>query len=180
MSKSTLRSKILSHRKIKFKYVNLDFKKIYNLIDSLKINNPVVGGYYPVKYEIDCLDIMKKFEKKKYRLSLPIIKNNFSMEFYSYTQNLPLTLNKYGIPEPLVKKLVQPNIILVPLVAFDDRLFRIGYGGGYYDRYLNKYKKKKKIFTIGLAFSFQKVQRVPNEIFDHKLDFVMTEKKIFK
>ena len=102
------------------------------------------------------------------------------MKFYSYTHNLPLIINKYGIPEPLIKKLVYPNIILVPLVAFDDRLFRIGYGGGYYDRYLEKYKKQKKICAIGFAFSFQKVQKVPNEIYDHKLDFVITEKKLFK
>ena len=61
------------------------------------------------------------------------------------TKNL-LKLNKYGIPEPEKIKKVFPDIILVPLVAFDNRLYRIGYGGGYYDRYIEKLFQIKKIY----------------------------------
>ena len=180
MSKPLLRSKILKLRKLKYSRTALNFTKINNLIKNQKIINPIIGGYFPVSYEIDCLEIMKKFEIKKYRLSLPIIKNKNSMEFYSYSKNFPLTINKYGIPEPIERRLVLPNILFVPLVAFDNRLFRIGYGGGYYDRYLNKYKKKRNICSIGFAFSFQEVMKVPNEKFDQKLDFIITEKKIYR
>jgi 5-formyltetrahydrofolate cyclo-ligase len=85
-------------------------------------------------------------------------------------------INKYGIPEPTSNKIMYPSILLVPLVAYDEKLYRIGYGGGYYDRYLKKIKKRKKIVTIGLAYSFQKVKKIPIKEHDMKLDFVMTEK----
>ena len=67
-----------------------------------------------------------------------------------------------------------PNILLVPLVAFDNNYNRIGYGGGFYDRYIKKLKKKKKIVTIGLAYSFQKVKKIPVSEHDIQLDFVIT------
>jgi 5-formyltetrahydrofolate cyclo-ligase len=87
-----------------------------------------------------------------------------------------LTINKYGIPEPTSKKIIYPNILLVPLLAFDKYLNRIGYGGGYYDRYIKKIKTKKKILTIGLAYSFQKVKEIPVNKYDKKLDYIITEK----
>ena len=64
----------------------------------------------------------------------------------------------------------------LPLVAFDENLNRLGYGGGYYDRYIQKYKKNKKIITIGLGYSFQKVKKIPLGKNDMKLDFIITEK----
>ena len=73
-----------------------------------------------------------------------------------------------------------PNILFVPLVAFDDKLYRIGYGGGYYDRYLAKLEKKKLFKSIGFAFSFQKVNEIPTNNFDKKLDLVITENKFYK
>ena len=68
------------------------------------------------------------------------------------------------------------NILLVPMVAFDKHFNRIGYGGGFYDRYIEKIKKKKNIITIGLAYSFQKVSKIPADEYDMKLDFIVTEK----
>ena len=65
----------------------------------------------------------------------------------------------------------------MPLVAFDKHLNRIGYGGGFYDRYLKKVKKIKNIVTIGLAYSFQKVQKIPVNKYDIKLDFIVTNEK---
>jgi len=116
--------------------------------------------------------------KKSSQISLPKIKKNFKMDFYHWSVEQPLSINQYGIPEPITNKVVYPSILLVPLVAFDKRLNRIGYGGGFYDRYIKKIKKKKKIFTIGLAYSFQKIRNVPINKYDTKLDFILTEKKI--
>ena len=65
------------------------------------------------------------------------------MNFYSWSFNDILILNKYGIPEPEIKQKVYPDIIMVPLVAFDKKLYRLGYGGGFYDRYIEKLSKKK-------------------------------------
>ena len=79
-----------------------------------------------------------------------------------------------------VIKNVFPNICIVPLVAFDDRGYRIGYGGGYYDRTLPILKKlNPKFFSIGLAYSFQQYKQIPEEETDAKLNFILTEKKIF-
>ena len=98
------------------------------------------------------------------------------MDFFSWNSKEPLSINKFGIPEPLSKKILYPNIMLVPLLAFDKNLNRIGYGGGYYDRYLKKIKKIKDVLTIGLAYSFQKVKKIPTKQHDIKLDFIVTEK----
>ena len=99
------------------------------------------------------------------------------MNFYKWKKNDILILNKYGVPEPINSKKKIPSIILLPLIAFDKKKNRIGYGKGYYDRYLNKYlKSHKKILTIGIAFSFQKHHKLPVNNKDFKLDYILTEK----
>ena len=98
------------------------------------------------------------------------------MDFFHWFTGDPLVINQYGIPEPISDKIRYPDILLVPLVAFDDNLNRIGYGGGFYDRYIKRVRKIKKIFTIGLAYSFQKIKKIPISSHDIKLDYIITEK----
>jgi 5-formyltetrahydrofolate cyclo-ligase len=82
--------------------------------------------------------------------------------------------------EPIKSKAVIPNVIIVPLLSFDNNKYRLGYGKGFYDRYLNRYLKKfKNIITIGIAFSFQKYHKLPVNNNDVKLDYILTEKGIF-
>ena len=100
------------------------------------------------------------------------------MDFFCWSSQDPLQINKFGIPEPTSGKMVVPNILLVPLVAFDKNNNRIGYGGGFYDRYIKKIKKIKKIITIWLAYSFQRINQIPANKYDVKLDFIVTNKKI--
>ena len=102
------------------------------------------------------------------------------MDFYEWSKDNPLKINKYGIIEPLSNKKVYPDVLLVPLLAFDRQLNRLGYGGGFYDRYIEKIETDKKIIKIGLAFSYQKIKKVPINKFDKKLDIIITEKKILK
>ena len=101
------------------------------------------------------------------------------MEFHEYKTTDPLYVNKYGIPEPQIKKKIIPNVLLIPLVAFDKKLNRLGYGGGFYDRFIER-TSKISLIKIGLAFSHQRVENVPTEKFDKKLDFIITEKEIFR
>ena len=177
MNKSQIRKKILKIRELNSsKNLKINFECIFKLLKKKKIVYRIVGGYYPYNHEIDVIEILEKFEKKKYKVSLPKIKKSFQMSFFNWSKNDPLEINKYGIPEPISDKEIYPDILLVPLLAFDNRLFRIGYGGGYYDRYIEKIKKKKKIITIGLAYSFQKVKKLPINKYDIKLDFVVTDK----
>ena len=179
MIKSKLRNKVLKIRKIVNEHnINIDFNKVYKLIKKNNLVKKSIGGYFPVNYEVDDLEILKQFAKKKYQISLPVIKKNFEMDFYEWSFDDPLKINRYGIPEPNSKKLVYPDIILVPLVAFDKNLNRLGYGAGYYDRIIEKLSKKKKILKIGLALSVQKINNIPVTKYDKKLDYIVTDKYI--
>ena len=145
MLKSKLRSKLIKLRKLKFnKNFKINFQKIKNLIHKSNLKKPIIGGYYPVNYEIDCLEILENLEKQKFRICLPKIKKNNLMNFYEYSFKDPLAINKYGIPETISKNIIIPDILLVPLLGFDKKRFRLGYGGGYYDRYIDKFENKKK------------------------------------
>ncbi len=183
MLKSELRKKILKVRK-KFntKNIQLNFKQIVKILKKEKVTNQItIGGYYPVNFEIDDLILLRKFKKNKFNISLPIIKKNFQMDFYSWSFSEPLKINKYGIPEPEAKNIVYPDVLLIPLVAFDKNLNRLGYGGGgYYDRLIEKLSKKKNIIKIGLAFSIQEIDKVPTNMYDQKLDYIVTNKNIIK
>ncbi len=175
MNKSEIRKKILKIRKQKkLNNKNINFQEILKILKKSKTIGRIVGGYYPYNYEVDPLKILEKFEKKNYLISLPKIEKNSHMNFFRWSTKEPLAINKYGIPEPTSNIMIHPNILLVPLVAFDNHFNRIGYGGGFYDRYIKKLKKEKKIITIGLAYSFQKVRKVPINKYDIKLDFVVT------
>ena len=177
--KKKLRKKILKIRKkIYSNSKKIDFTKILNLIKKQKKNSKSIGGYFPVNYEIDDLEILKKLEKKKYKICLPVVKKNFDMDFYNFSFDDPLIVNKYGIPEPRKKNIIYPDIILIPMVGFDKSLNRLGYGGGYYDRVIEKYMKKKKFLKIGLAFSAQKITDLPVSKYDKKMDYIITEKYI--
>ena len=151
-----------------------------DLLKKEKLTKKNIGGYYPVNFELDDLSILKELEKKNFNISLPKIKKNYDMDFYRWSFNEPLKINKYGIPEPVSKILIYPDILLVPLVAFDKKLNRLGYGGGYYDRLIEKLTKRKKILKIGLAFSVQKINKVSINKYDKKLDYVLTNKYIIK
>jgi len=100
------------------------------------------------------------------------------MNFYKWKYLDPLKINKYGIPEPFKsKKFYKPNIVLLPLLAFDEEKNRLGYGKGYYDKFLTKYlRSNKNVLTIGVAFSFQKYNKLPINKNDVKLNYIFTEK----
>ena len=177
MNKSVIRKKILKVRKKKSKNLEINFRNILKILNKSKTSGKIIGGYYPYNHEVNTLKILEKFEKLNYQISLPKIKKNFQMDFFKWSVKDLLSINKYGIPEPITDKIVYPNILLVPLIAFDKHLNRVGYGGGFYDRYLERVKKIKNIMTIGLAYSFQKVQKIPVNKYDIKLDFIITNKK---
>ena len=181
MNKYQIRNKIIKIRKKKFnKDLKINLGKFISFLKIDKLNFKSIGGYYPSNYEIDDLDILDLLEKKNFKVSLPIIKKDNQMNFYSWSRNDPLKINKFGIPEPVSSKIFYPDILLVPLVAYDVSLNRLGYGGGYYDRYIEKIEKVKKVVKIGLAFSFQKITSIPINQYDKRLDFIVTEKEILK
>ena len=177
MNKNQIRKKILKIRKQKKnKKFIFNFNLILNILKKKRVLGKIIGGYYPFNYEIDILQILEKFEKKNFIVALPKIKKNSQMNFFQWSRNDPLAINKFGIPEPISQIVKFPDVLLVPLVAFDKNFNRIGYGGGFYDRYIKKIRKRKNILTIGFAYSFQKVNKIPTNNYDIKLDFIITNK----
>ena len=179
MSKKKVRKKILLFRKRNYKNVSFKYAFLKDILKKINLSKKkYIGGYFPINYEANCLEILKQLEKSGHKISLPITKKGNKMDFFEWSFKEPLLIGKIGIPEPYSKKKVYPDILLVPLVAFSKYKFRLGYGGGYYDRYIQKIKKIKKILTIGMAFSFQEVTKLPISEHDKKLDFIFTENYI--
>ena len=145
MKKSQLRKLILKKR-ANFKIKNSKFNfMVLSKILSRGSKSKKIGLYYPIGSEVSTIELIKNLRTKKYIISLPVIEKNFEMSFYEWNKNTPLNINNFGIPEPIKLKKIAPSTLIIPLVAFDDKLNRLGYGGGFYDRFINKFEKKKKI-----------------------------------
>ena len=122
MLKSKLRKKIFKVRqKFNTRNIQIDFNQIIKILKKEKISNKTIGGYYPVNFEIDNLELLRKFKKNRFNISLPVIKKNFQMDFYPWSFSEPLRINRYGIPEPETKNIVYPDVLLIPLLAFDKK-----------------------------------------------------------
>tara|TARA_B100000686_G_scaffold316501_1_gene364396 strand:+ start:781 stop:1347 length:567 start_codon:yes stop_codon:yes gene_type:complete len=177
LRKISLLERKKNYSKIKKFNFNLIFKLIRKNFSKKKI---VIAGYYPSNYEVNILNFLREANKKKFKIVLPVIRPSGKMSFKSWIFNEPLYVSKFGTLEPNnSNKKITPDLIMVPLVAFDDQLNRIGYGKGYYDRILKKINKikKKKIF-LGIAYSFQKCRKIPVNKHDFKLDYIFTEREI--
>ena len=185
-TKDQLRRKFLALRQKK--YFAVSNKKLLKLIQFIKKKNKskkniVIAMYYPSNYEFNVLKIQNNLKNSKVIFLLPKILDNNSLKFVEWKKYDILAVNKFGIPEPLDnnKKSYLPDIVLVPLLAFDHKRNRLGYGKGFYDRYLHKLiKLNNRIETIGLAFSFQKYKKIPISRFDFKLNNIFTEKGFIK
>ena len=181
--KIQLRKKYLNLRKNK--YFNIDksfFLPLINLIrHKFKKKIIKVSLYYPSNFELNVLKILEHRNFSNQEILLPVTDKNNLMNFFSWKKNEVLYVGEFGILEPLKSKPKIPDLILVPILAFDKNKYRLGYGKGFYDRYLNKYLKKfNNIFTVGIAFSFQRHDNLPVSQKDVKLDYILTEKGIFK
>ena len=180
--KSFLRNKSLLIRKKKYSTVKqFNYNLIFELIRKHFYGKKItIGGYYPSNYEVNILKFLEEASKKKFKITLPVIESENRMSFKSWDFKEPLYVNQFGILEPKnSKKKIIPDLIMVPLVAFDNRLNRIGYGKGYYDRSLRKISKiKKNAIFLGIAYSFQRCKKIPVNKYDFKLDYIFTEKGI--
>ena len=180
--KIQLRNKYLNLRKKKYYDINKSFfLPLLKLIKSrFKKKKIKIALYYPSNFELNVLKFLEFNNKWTQDILIPVTGKNNLMDFYSWKKNDVLFVNKFGILEPAKAQSNVPNIILVPLLAFDKNKYRLGYGKGFYDRYLNRYLKKfKNIFTVGIAFSFQRHDNLPVSQKDVKLDYIITEKGIF-
>ena len=182
LSKELLRKKYFKLRKKKYYSIKKNFfmPLIKIIKKKVKKKNLVIGIYYPILYEVNVLKILEFEIFKRCIISLPKVKKD-QIKFYEWNKTHIMQVNKYGILEPIVtNNQVNPDVILIPLLVFDDKKNRLGYGKGYYDKFLSHFlKKNKDILTLGIAFSFQKYKKIPTSWNDIKLDNILTEKGIF-
>ena len=160
---------------------NLLFEDLFDKINIKKIN--IVSSFFSINTEINTDELNNFIISKNKILCFPvIIKKNEHLIFREFTFKDELKEGMMKIKEPSSKnKILIPELLFIPCLAFDNRGYRLGYGGGYYDRTLDNLKNtKKKIISVGYAFDGQKVSAVPKDKFDIKLDYVITEKKIYK
>jgi 5-formyltetrahydrofolate cyclo-ligase len=137
----------------------------------------IVSGYSPLKSEINPLPLMRRLAERGAQLALPVVNGRgqpLTMRAWSFGEALDSGM--WGIREPKTESPeVFPDVLLVPLLAFDRIGYRIGYGAGYYDMTLNRLRAAKTIVAIGMAFAAQEVEEVPNTPRDARLDLVLTE-----
>jgi len=141
----------------------------------------VVSGYSPIRSEIDPAPLMRQLAEQGAKLALPaVMARGKSLAFRAWSPNDRLMLGPLGIlePSPAAAELI-PDIMLVPLAAFDAEGHRIGYGAGHYDFTLDHLRKAKAITAVGIAFAVQQIKAVPAQPHDVALDYVLTEKKVF-
>ena len=180
--KIQLRKRYLNLRKKKYFEIDKSFflplAKLIRL--KFKKKDIKIALYYPSNFELDILKIVEFKNFSNQDTLLPVTDKNNLMNFFPWKKNDVLCVNDFGILEPIKTKPKVPDLMLVPILAFDKKKNRLGYGKGFYDRYLNKYLKQfKNIYSVGIAFSFQRHHNLPVNQNDVKLDYIITEKGIF-
>jgi 5-formyltetrahydrofolate cyclo-ligase len=140
----------------------------------------VVAGYSPIRSEFSPLPLMRKLAAMGAKLALPVVVARgrpLAMRLWDFGH--PLARGVWGIRQPLPEAPeVEPDILLVPLAAFDRRGHRIGYGAGYYDMTINALRATKPVVAVGTAFATQEVPEVPVTPRDARLDLVLTEREV--
>jgi 5-formyltetrahydrofolate cyclo-ligase len=142
----------------------------------------IVSGFMPMRSEISPLPLMQKLAKAGAQLTLPKIAGRGKpLVMRAWQWGAPLDAGQWGIREPKADAPeMEPDIVLVPLLAFDRAGHRIGYGAGYYDMTIAELRARKTVTAIGIAFATQEVAAVPATPRDEQLDLVLTEREVIE
>ena len=149
---------------------------------NLQLEEPaVIAAYLAFRGEIDPAPLMESLRAKGHKIALPVIVGKrMPLIFRLYENNDVLIPNDMDILQPAESApLIEPDVLLIPLLAFDRARNRLGYGGGYYDRTIAGLRTHKQILTIGLAYASQEVAAVPTGENDIRLDHIATEVNVF-
>jgi len=140
----------------------------------------IVSGFMPMRSEINPLPLMRKLQGQGARLALPVVAGRGQpLVMREWTFGAPLQAGVWGIREPAPEAAeLDPDIVLVPLLAFDRAGYRIGYGAGYYDLTIARLRARKAVIAVGLGFAAQEVGAVPATPRDARLDLVLTEREV--
>lgn len=161
--------------------MGLDKNANAQLLSFLKQSEPdqVIAAYMPIRTEVSPLPAMAKMVTRGNCICVPVIVGaGQPLEFHEWTPETEMVDGMFGAAIPKDGVALVPDIIVTPLLAFDPAGYRMGYGGGFYDRTFEKLNAIKKVLAIGYAYSDQEIMIVPREDTDYKLNAVITEKGI--
>lgn len=135
-----------------------------------------VGCYVPFRSEIDTLPLMRALTGLGTPLCLPVVAGpGLPLRFRSWNLGEPLAPGAFGVMVPDQGEEIVPNVLIVPLLAYDDACTRLGYGGGFYDRTIGALRENGEVTALGFAYRAQKLRNLPVEPWDVPLDAVVTE-----
>lgn len=139
----------------------------------------VVSGFWPMAEELDIRPLMMELANQGCQLALPVVvAKKQPLVFRAWRPGDPLETGVFGTLHPLPKReVVEPDALIVPLLAVDEEGWRLGYGGGFYDRTLEALRSRKRIAAIGVGFNEQIVPEVPHDQNDQRLDWLLTDKR---
>ena len=139
----------------------------------------VVSGYHPIGSELDPRPLLAILRFQGHEIALPVVADRGApLVFRVWREGDSMSEGAFGVREPLPEAAeVKPDILLVPMLAFDRRGFRLGYGGGFYDRTLESLRRDGAPVAIGIAFAAQEVDRVPVAEYDQPLNWIITERE---
>ena len=183
--KKNLRKILTEKRNLIKKNTNLDFNidAFNQLTEQIKFNAvDCIGSFMSIRSEISTKQLNRTILEMKKKLAFPTIEKNLeTLTFKTTNSHKSFKMGKFNIPEPTNNNNeIIPQLFFVPCLGFDLEGFRIGYGGGFYDKTFAKLKKLNLAFyTVGFAYDDQKQNKLPVEKFDYKLDFVLTEKQLY-
>ena len=183
--KKNLRKILTEKRNLIKKNTNLEFNidAFNQLTEQIKFNAvDCIGSFMSIRSEISTKQLNKTILEMKKKLAFPTIEKNLETLTFKTTNSLKsFKMGKFNIPEPTNNNNeIIPQLFFVPCLGFDLEGFRIGYGGGFYDKTFSKLKQLNLVFyTVGFAYDDQKQNKLPVEKFDYKLDFVLTEKQLY-
>jgi|CXWL01.1.fsa_nt_gi 5-formyltetrahydrofolate cyclo-ligase len=144
--------------------------------------NNIISAFHSFGSEISTFELFDKLVADGWITALPVVvAKNTPLVFRQWKPGDALVLGRWDIQVPPVEAPeVLPDVLLVPLLAFDRKGYRLGYGGGFYDRTLERLRGLKKVTAIGIAYAGQEMDTVPHDAFDQRLDWIMTEEETLK
>jgi len=154
-----------------------------NFLNHFKpTQNNFVAVYWPFRQEIDVIPLLRQLDAMGCPCLLPnVINHKEPLEFRKWKPGDILTVSRFGTFEPpLHHSVATPDLMITPLLAFDTAGYRLGFGGGYYDRTLAALRASSGIYAIGAAFEGQEVGNVPHDELDQRLDAIVTDKRVIQ
>ena len=181
LSKSELRIQVREKRARLAASIPDHAEQLARYTEALRIPaNSLIGAYAVLPGEADPRLLLKQLTMRGCTLAFPrVTAKDAPLVFHHWKSGHELRRGAYGVPEPSADwPVAHPRTMLVPLLAFDDEGYRLGYGGGFYDRTLRKLRETATITAIGVAYDGQRIAHLPHDNRDEKLDFVVTEKGV--